>query len=62
MILVGFDLGEGTELFSSCDIAAKNSNRYGVNNEESRDHPDILLCRDLRKPWPEFWQGFHRFG
>jgi hypothetical protein len=62
VILVGFDLDEGEKLFQSCRIAAKNANAYGVVNEESQYHPDILLCHNLRKPWPEFWQHFRRFG
>jgi dolichyl-phosphate-mannose-protein mannosyltransferase len=62
VILVGFDLDEGQELFESCVVVAKNDNRYGVINEESKYHPDILLCRNLKKSWPEFWSGFRRFG
>lgn len=62
VILVGFDLDEGKELFRSCEVRAKNTNRFGVLNEESREHPDILVCRDLREPWPDFWQKFRRFG
>ncbi|HXL23872.1 MAG TPA: glycosyltransferase family 39 protein [Candidatus Dormibacteraeota bacterium] len=62
VILAGFDLDEGRELFESCSVAEKNANPYGVVNEESREHPDILLCRNLKKTWPEFWQSFRRFG
>jgi 4-amino-4-deoxy-L-arabinose transferase-like glycosyltransferase len=62
VILTGFDLDEGNELFGSCVVAAKNTNPFGVENEESRDHPDILLCRDLRMPWPDYWARFRRFG
>jgi len=62
VILVGFDADEGDELFSSCRVAAKNTNRFNVVNEESRDHPDILVCQHLRKSWPDFWQKFRRFG
>ena len=62
VILVGFDVDEGSELFKSCAVAAKNTNRLGVDNEESRDHPDILLCRDMKQSWPAFWQHFKRFG
>jgi len=62
VILVGFDLDDGQELFQSCIVAAKNTNLHGVENEESRDHPDILLCRHLKQPWPVFWSKFHRFG
>ena len=62
VILTGFDLDEGRELFESCAVAAKNTNPYGVENEESRDHPDILLCRNLKQPWPEHWAHHRRFG
>jgi hypothetical protein len=62
VILTGFDLDEGSELFGSCAVAAKNTIPFGVENEESRDHPDILLCRDLRMPWPDYWARFRRFG
>jgi len=62
VIVVGFDLEEGERLFDSCSVAAKNTNRYGVENEESRDHPDILLCRKLREPWPAYWAHSRRYG
>jgi hypothetical protein len=62
VIVVGFDLDEAEELFSSCRVAAKNTNSFNVINEESRDHPDILVCQHLRETWPEFWQKFRRFG
>jgi hypothetical protein len=62
VILTGFGLDEGKELFDSCVVAAKNTNPFGVENEESRDHPDILLCRNLRMPWPVYWQRSRRFG
>ena len=60
VILSGFDLDEGRELFGSCAVAAKNTNPLGVENEESRDHPDILLCRNLRMPWPDYWEHLRR--
>ena len=62
VVVVGFDLDEAEELFSSCRVVAKNTNQYNVPNEESREHPDILVCRYLREPWPEFWRKFRRFG
>jgi hypothetical protein len=62
VIVVGFDLDEGNELFESCQVAAKNTNRFGVVNEESRDHPDILVCHNLRTPWPLYWSTHRRFG
>jgi len=62
VILAGFDLDEGRKLFGSCVVAEKNTNPFGVENEESRDHPDILLCRNLRMSWPDYWERFRRFG
>jgi hypothetical protein len=62
VIVVGFDQDEAEPLFTACRVAAKNTNRYNVVNEESRDHPDILVCRHLRQSWPEFWRKFRRFG
>src|SRR5216683_2991243 len=47
VILAGFDLDEGRKLFETCAVAGKNTNPFGVENEESRDHPDILICRNL---------------
>lgn len=62
VILAGFDLEEADKLYDSCTVAAKNTNLFGVVNEESRDHPDILLCRNLRMPWPVYWAHYRRFG
>ena len=62
VIVVGFDMEEARQVFNSCAVVAKNTNSLGVVNEESRDHPDILLCRDLRAPWPVYWERSRRFG
>ena len=62
VILVGFDLEEAQRLFGSCAIAGRNGNAWNVENEESRDHPDILVCRDLHRAWPDYWQRARRFG
>jgi hypothetical protein len=62
VILTGFDLDEGSELFANCVVAGRNSNPYGIENEESRDHPDILLCRKPRFSWPAYWERSRRFG
>jgi MFS family permease len=48
--------------FASCQLAAHTWNRYGVENEETRDHPDIFVCRGLRQPWPVFWKDFRHYG
>jgi Dolichyl-phosphate-mannose-protein mannosyltransferase len=62
LIVVGFDREEAQRLFQSCTVAAQNGNALGVENEESRDHPDILLCRGLRLSWPRYWESHRRFG
>lgn len=62
LIVVGGDADDVHRLFQSCELAAHNTNSYGVRNEESRDHPDIFLCRQMRIPWYKFWPLFQRFG
>jgi len=48
--------------FQSCEVVGHPWNRYGVINEEIRDHPDIFLCRGLRQSWPDFWKHFQYYG
>jgi 4-amino-4-deoxy-L-arabinose transferase-like glycosyltransferase len=62
LIAIGLDDDFRKEHFEQCDLVGHNSNPYGVSNEESRDHPDIYLCRHLLQPWPDFWTHFRRFG
>jgi 4-amino-4-deoxy-L-arabinose transferase-like glycosyltransferase len=62
VIVVGFHLWEGNRLFESCAIVAKNTNRFAVENEESRDHADLLVCHNLRQGWPDYWAKSRRFG
>jgi hypothetical protein len=37
-------------------------NAAGVDNEESRDHPDIYLCRKPREPWSQLWPKMRHYG
>jgi len=62
VIVVGLEREEAETKFVSCIVAGKNTNKYGVENEESRDHPDILLCQGLKGSWAEFWAHFQRYG
>ena len=62
VVVVGFDLDQARKLFATCVIAGKNGNALNVENEESRDHPDILVCRDLKMPWKLYWATHRRFG
>lgn len=62
VIVLGLDPSYVYTLFETCSLAGANANPYGIQNEESQDHPDILLCRHLRQPWEQFWKDFHYFG
>ncbi|HTX92949.1 MAG TPA: glycosyltransferase family 39 protein [Anaerolineales bacterium] len=62
LIVIGLKRGDADSIFETCAWAAANANPYGIQNEETRDHPDIFVCRGLRQSWPEFWKGFHYFG
>ena len=48
--------------FTACRLAGHNGNAEGIENEESRDHPDIFLCGPPKLPWPEFWKQYLTFG
>jgi hypothetical protein len=60
--VLGLEPSYAYSLFETCSIAGTTANPYGIQNEESQDHPDILLCRHLRQPWEQFWKNFHYFG
>jgi len=62
LIVVGLSRKTLDRNFGSCELVAKVTNRYGVKNEESGDHPDVYMCRQLRESWPEFWQHFRYYG
>jgi hypothetical protein len=61
VIVVGFDYAEAAGYFKSCRVMGKVTNRFGVPNEESQDHPAILLCTEPRRPWPELWPRLRSF-
>jgi 4-amino-4-deoxy-L-arabinose transferase-like glycosyltransferase len=62
VIVLGFGRGFVERTFESCTVAGHTGNPYGVRNEESKDHPDIYVCRGPRRSWPDFWREFRRFG
>ena len=62
LIVLGFSQRFRDRNFSSCVLAGHNPNPYRVENEETRDHPDIYVCRGLRQSWPEFWKDFQYYG
>jgi hypothetical protein len=62
VIVVGFKSGTPNSWFQSCTAAGSITNPYGIKNEETSNHSEILLCRDLLYPWPTFWKKFRWFS
>jgi hypothetical protein len=62
VIVVGFSRRFVERNFASCQLVAKVWNEFGVQNEETRDHPDIFVCRGLKQSWQDFWKKFQYFG
>jgi len=62
LIVLGTSFENANQRYSDCRLAGQNGNSLGVMNEESRDHPDIIVCGPPRLPWPEFWKSFQAFG
>ncbi len=60
LIVVGYPDGSANSYFNSCELAGAVSNSYGVMNDEAQLR-DIYLCKGLRKPWAEMWDGMRRF-
>jgi 4-amino-4-deoxy-L-arabinose transferase-like glycosyltransferase len=55
LIVVGGRLEDESKFFESCKVMGMVRLPYGVQNEESEDHPQILVCHHLKEPWPVVW-------
>ncbi len=62
LIVLGFSQHFLDANFSSCDLAGHTPNPYGIENEETSDHPDIYVCRGMKQGWPQFWSDFQYYG
>jgi hypothetical protein len=62
LIVVGWSQAQVDREFTSCRIAGHNGNSQGIENEESKYHPDIYVCGPPKKGWPEFWRTNQRWG
>ena len=60
--MLGLSREYAERTFAGCRVAGHISNPYGVENEESRYHPDIFVCGGPRLSWPEFWKRYQNFG
>lgn len=62
VIALGVSTADLRETCTSVTRAGRITNPFGIVNEETRDHPDIHLCRGLRIPWQQIWQTSRSFG
>jgi 4-amino-4-deoxy-L-arabinose transferase-like glycosyltransferase len=62
VIILGSRQADSSMFFDTCAPAGRITNRYGVVNEETREHPIILFCQGPRQPWSEIWKFVQRFG
>lgn len=62
VLVVGSSLTQQNRNFQSCAVAGHVRLPDGVRNEETDDHPEILVCRHLRGRWPEVWSRSQAFG
>ena len=62
VIVLGEDASHAFYYFKRCDYAGRITNRYGVMNEETREHSTILICRGIRRSWQEMWKTILHFG
>jgi hypothetical protein len=62
LIVVGIRREFVERTFESCELSGHVANRYGVKNSTIGDYSEIFVCRQLRKPWPEFWKQFKYYG
>jgi hypothetical protein len=62
LIVIGFSRERAERFLATCDLAGQVTNRHGVENEETKFHPDIFVCRRPRQPWPDLWESLKSFG
>jgi hypothetical protein len=62
VIVVGKPREFGERNFESCKLAGHLTNRWGIRNSSIDGYTDVFVCRNLRQPWPEFWQYFRSYG
>ncbi len=62
LIVIGLSQRFVENNFQSCRLAGHITNRYGIKNEETREHPDIFVCGEPKDGWEVWWKDFHYFG
>jgi hypothetical protein len=62
IIALGISQKQADAIFTGCRLAGHNGNSEGIENEESKYHPDIFVCGPPREPWPVLWKEHKDFG
>lgn len=62
VVTVGFGQPKLARFFGTCTLAGHLHIPYGVKNEESKDHPDLFVCRNPLESWQQMWPRLHGFG
>ncbi len=62
LVVVGWNLADAGRYFDDCRVGSKMVMPYGVENEISYDHLEILICRSPKLPWPELWEAMRNFA
>ena len=62
LIVLGNSRERVDQMLTHCRVAGHTANALGVENEESRYHPDIFVCGPARGPWSELWKRGPSFG
>jgi hypothetical protein len=62
LIVLGGSRDRLEKRFASVTLAGHTPNPYHLQNEETRDHADIFICRGLKLPWTELWSQIRSFG
>src|SRR5215469_4810951 len=62
VIAVEMDPSFLTQNFESCERVGTLTKPFGIQNYALSFYPDLFVCRNLRKPWPEFWSHLRYYG
>jgi hypothetical protein len=62
VIVLGMHRDFVEQNFESCELVGRLTNRYGIENATIGGYDDVFVCRNLRQPWPDFWEHFRYYG
>ena len=62
LIVVGAQRKDLDKPCTTVELAGHTGNAAHVDNEETKWHPDIFICRGVRKPLDELWPRLIEFG